>query len=192
MNPPAHAPLKFPRFVSAGLGLQPMERVPARNDVRFRDREYAGDAPLVRELAGRTHDGACYRSRGVIVSVQTNSQLLRDIRYNPTHHWGDRKIYITYSNALGVQHFQVIDRALQAQMYSLLALDDDAVHAILVAMVEAQLSGAGYGYQLAASERQQASPFSDRIGACEHEKIVGLPPTVRAVARGLAVRMPTL
>ncbi len=149
-------PLQYSKSGSRALALQQIADVPPRNDVRVYGKTFAGDEPVVRELVGRIHGSTSYRSDDLRVSIQRNSAFQGSDNYNSVFSFDVERVYITYRDDRGMRHFEVSCNALRAQIGAIMALDDNAAHAVLICIVQAQLGGAGYGYLNARHDYERA------------------------------------
>ncbi len=157
MNKDANqVPMQYSKTGSRSLALQQIASVPSRNDVRVYGKTFAGDEPVIRELAGCVHGAASYRSDDLMVSIQRNSAFQGSENYNSTFSFEVERIYLTYRDDRGIRHFEVRCPALRAQVGPIMALDDRSAHAELFFFVLAQLGGAGYGYQHARQDYERA------------------------------------
>ncbi|HEY1075663.1 MAG TPA: hypothetical protein VGE51_03160 [Fontimonas sp.] len=149
-------PLQYSKTGSRPLPLRQIACVPPRNDVSVYGKRFEGDAPQVRELPGRVHAGTSYRADDLRVEVQRNSAFQGSSNYNSVFAFDTERIYLTYRDDRGTRHFEVNCPALRAQVSAVLALDDDAAHAVLLCIVQAQLAAAAYGYQQARHDYERA------------------------------------
>ncbi len=149
-------PMQYSKAGSRSLALQQIASVPPRNDVRVYGKTFAGDEPVVRILAGRVHGSTSYRADDLQVSIQRNSAFQGSENYNSTFSFETGRVYLTYRDDRGTRHFEVVCGALRAQIGAIMALDDSAAHAVLICIIQAQLGGAGYGYQHARHDYERA------------------------------------
>ncbi len=180
-----NVPLQYSKSGSRALALQQIASVPPRNDVRVYGKTFAGDEPVVRELIGRVHGATSYRSDDLRVSIQRNSAFKGSGSYNSVFSFDIERVYITYRDDRGTRHFEVSCSALRAQIGAIMALNDDAAHAVLICIVQAQLGGAGYGYQNARHDYERA--YAD--GRLRKKKLRGTDSYsiyIEAIPRGFA------
>lgn len=164
-----HAPLRYNRAGARTLALQPINVLPSRNDVHVYGKSFPGDQPLIRKLAGRAHGAANFRADDLQLSIQRNSAFRGSENYNSIFSFDAERIYLTHHAERGTQHFEVSCPALREQIAAVMALNDDAAHAVLICIIQAQLGGAGYGYQHARRDYERA--FAD--GRLRKKKLRG-------------------
>lgn len=151
-----HTPLLYSKAGARMLALQPIATLPPRNDVHVYGKTFSGDAPVVRTLAGRAHGAGNFRADDLQLTIQRNHAFRSSENYNSIFSFDAERIYLTHRAERGTQHFEVTCPALRAQIGAMMALNDDALHALLICIVQAQLGGAGYGYQHARRDYERA------------------------------------
>lgn len=151
-----YARFNYIKTGSIWLPLTTVSEVPERYDLTRYGKQFRGDAPFVRVLEGRVHGRICYRHCRIVVTVLTNSAWQADPRSNTIGGDSLKMAYLSFTTGLGTQHFEIHQYALMAHLTALMALPDDVLHAFLLAIVEAQMDGAGRGYQEASEQYKQA------------------------------------
>lgn len=151
-----HVPLLYNKAGARTLALQPIASLPPRNDVHVYGKSFAGDAPVVRTLSGRSHGATNFRADDLQLTIQRNSAFRGSENYNNIFSFDAERIYLSHRAERGTQHFEVTCPALRAQISAVMALNDDAAHAVLICIIQAQLGGAGYGYQHARRDYERA------------------------------------
>lgn len=147
--------LQYIRGGTRYLALQPVATIPERLTRTWMGTEYRGDDPVVRHLPGRVHNNICYRHVDLVLTMQENSAL-RAVLGTPSLAREAARFFVTYTTGLGTQHFEVHCYALQGYFRSIMDMPEDMAHGLVLSLVQAQLEGAGYGYQEAQARYTQA------------------------------------
>lgn len=138
--------LQYIRSGSRYLALQPIAAIPERHTRTWMGKEHRGDDPVIRHLPGRIHNNICYRHCDIVLTMQENAAL-RTVVASPSLARESARFYVTYTTGLGTQHFEVHCYALQGHFRAIMEMPDDLAHGLVLSIVQAQLEGAGFGYQ---------------------------------------------